>query len=431
MSAPLNILILHRLGDPRHWRTSVRDLEFLLPDHARDHHYVVHGADQPLPRYIKDLHFHGIVLGPTFLCARYARHTFASVLQDYDFIKASDAFKIAMPQDDYDAHAVLDRWMIDWKVDVVYAACSNHWDVLYPAYSATGRIRQGYTSYIPTTWIDRWRNPVPHHGRAIDVSYRARRLPPNFGRIGYLKGIIGERFAAHPATQGLRLDISTDDDALIPGAAWHAFLDNSKCCLATNTGSSVLDPEGDIRRCVEQQLIQQPGATFEAVEARCFPGLDGRYNFTAISPRNLEAALAGTVQIATPGPYGDILAEGDHYISLQPDCSNAADVVAQMRDLSRVETIRAGARDAVLSAGALRATSHAASLIDQIGNGAVAKRVQATNDDAMRTALARYEHDVIAQSDRFWQRRRRRQQWRDTLVALGARTVKRWLMRPS
>lgn len=431
MTAPLNILILHRLGDPRYWRTSVRALEFLLPDHARAHHYVVHGADQPLPSYIKDLRFHGIVLGPTFLCARYAKHTFAEVLRDYDFIKTSDAFKIAMPQDDYDAHAVLDRWMVDWKVDVVYAACSEHWDVLYPCYSTTGRIRQGYTSYVPTAWIERWQNPVPWQERAIDVSYRARKLPPNFGRIGYLKGIIGERFAAHPATRGLRLDLSTADADLIAGAEWHAFLDNSKFCLATNTGSSVLDPEGDIQRCVEHYLIRVPEAAFEEVEAHCFPGRDGRYEFTAISPRNIEAALAETVQIATPGPYSGILDADRHYITLQPDCGNVPDVIAQMRDATRVSRLRTSARDAVLSVPELRATNHAASLIQQIADGAAARRLQASSEPTMRQALERYHSDVFTQSERFWQKRRRRQQLHDLLVALGARRIKRWLMPPS
>ena len=33
----LSILILHRLGDPLAWRTAVRDLEYLLPDHLPEH----------------------------------------------------------------------------------------------------------------------------------------------------------------------------------------------------------------------------------------------------------------------------------------------------------------------------------------------------------------------------------------------------------
>ena len=427
----LAILILHGLGDPLAWRVAVRDLEYLLPDHAPEHVYVVHDSAQPVPDFIKQTRFHGIVLGPTFLCARFARHTFAGVLDTFDFVRTSDAFKIALPQDDYDAHALLDQWMIDWNVDVVYAACSEHWDVLYPRYSAAGRIRQGYTSYIPSTWIERWRTTMPFADRPIDVSYRSRKLPANFGRIGYIKGAIAERFAAHPATRGLTLDLSTHDADLIPGPEWHAFLEKSKFCLATNTGSSLLDPVGHIRRCVERYEMRHPAASFEEIEAHCFPGLDGRYHFTALAPRNIEAALKQTVQIATPGPYGGILAAGEHYLALDPNCGNAGDVVDQMRDQPRVEKIRTRAREAVLSVPELRATTHAATLIEQIAAGAAAKRVQPTPADEMRRTLARYQNEVTDQADAFWQKRRRRQQMRDVLVALGARRIKRWLMRTS
>lgn len=428
MSEPLNILILHRLGDPLYWRAAVRDLEHLLPDHAPGHRYVVHAADQQLPAYIKDVGFHGIVLGPTFLCARYARHTMASVLDTFDFVRTSDAFKIALPQDDYDAHMVLDRWMVDWRVDVVYAACSDHWDVLYPDYSRKGVIRQGYTGYVADEWLHRWKQTTPFAQRTIDVSYRARKLPANFGRIGYIKGVIGERFAAHPATAGLRLDISTEPEDLVPGARWRDFLDDSKFCLATNTGSSLLDPNGDIRQCVERYAVRDLTASFDEVEAHCFPGQDGRYVFTAISPRNLEAALAQTVQIATPGPYGGILKARDHYIPIEPDCSNVADVVAQMHDATCVETIRRQARAAVLDRPELRASTQAAAMVAQIASGAGAKRVQATPTAEMDAVLDRYRRDVTARTDTFWRHRRRRLKARSVLASLGARKIKRWIM---
>lgn len=426
----LNILVLHRLGDPLYWRTAVRDLEFLLPDHADAHHFIVHAADQPLPPFVRDLHFDGIVLGPTFLCARYAPHTLAAVMEDYDFVRTSDAFKVAMPQDDYDCHLILDRWMSTWGVDLVYAACSEHWDVLYPGFAPTGRIRQGYTGYIANAWLDAFSTPRPFAERAIDVSYRARKLPPNYGRIGFIKGVIGERFAAEQATTGLVLDLSTAADHLIAGAKWHAFLNDSRFCLATNTGSSLLDPEGAIRRCVEHYLIRTPLASFEEVEAHCFPGQDGRYSFTAISPRNIEAALARTVQIATRGPYGGLLRGDDHYIPIEPDCSNAAEVVAQMRDRDRVERVSRHARDAVLSVPELRSANHAATLVNQISAGAAAKRAQRTPAPAMKQAIERYRRTVTDQADGFWARRRRRQKLRDIAVALGARKLKRWLVSP-
>src|SRR3954470_12516499 len=188
------------MGDPRSWRSAVRDLEFMLPASAPGHDYVVHAAEMPLPAYVKDLPFDAIVLGPTFLCSRYDPRLFEQVSEDYAFIGDSTAFKIALPQDDYDCHAILDRWMVAWRIDAVTSACPvETWPVLYPSYSSTGTIRAGYTGYVSDQWIDAWRTPRPFASRSIDVSYRARKLPPNFGRIGHLKGVIGERFAAQPA----------------------------------------------------------------------------------------------------------------------------------------------------------------------------------------------------------------------------------------
>jgi hypothetical protein len=425
----LAILILHGLGDPLAWRAAVRDVELLLPDHAPEHAYVVHGVEQPIPAFIKQTRFHAIVLGPTFLCARYTPHALARVRAQYEFVADSDAFKIALPQDDYDCSARLDRWMIDWHIDSLYAACADHWDVLYPQFSATGRIRQGYTGYIADSWLRRFRDPKPHSVRNIDVSYRARQLPPNFGRLGWIKGHIGERFATHPATASLKLDISTQDADLVPGSRWHDFIEDSKFCLATNTGSSLIDPEGLIRACVEGHLINDPGATFEQIEDRCFKGQDGRYTFTAISPRNIEAALARTVQIATPGRYSGILNADAHYIPIEPNCSNAADVVQQMKDAGRVARSVGDAREAVLAVPELRAANHARRLIRQIQDGVGAKRIQGASPDQMAVITRRYEAEVSSRADAFWAAKRRRQKIRDVAVALGARKIKRWLMR--
>jgi hypothetical protein len=290
-------------------------------------------------------------------------------------------------------------------------------------------IRQGYTGYIADSWLQRFRNPKPVEARSIDVSYRARLLPANFGRLGWVKGHIGQLFAAHPATAGLKLDISTRDEDLLAGPRWHDFVEDSKCCLATNSGSSLLDPVGAIRACVERQMIKQPGASFEQIEAHCFPSDDGRYLFTAISPRNIEAALAHTVQLATPGEYGGILDADTHYVPLQPDCSNAADVVRQMRDRQLLARIAGQARDAVLSVPELRAAHHASRLVAEIEDGVSRRRIQSSSSAEVQRVFARYHDEVTSTTDRFWHHQRRRRRWRDAAVALGARKLKRWLIR--
>ena len=71
---PLTVLILHSLGDPTSWRTAVRDLEHLLPEHAPDHNYLVHPAERPLPSSVKELRFDAILIAPR----RLPRHLLAA-----------------------------------------------------------------------------------------------------------------------------------------------------------------------------------------------------------------------------------------------------------------------------------------------------------------------------------------------------------------
>ncbi len=118
----LNILILHNLGNPKHWRSSVAELELAIPLYAPQHNYIVHNVSLPLPEYIKELDYHGIILGPTFLSRRISKWRDA-FLQAYDFIKHKNACKIALPQDEYNCCAMLDQWVTDWNVDKVYTVC--------------------------------------------------------------------------------------------------------------------------------------------------------------------------------------------------------------------------------------------------------------------------------------------------------------------
>ena len=49
--------------------------------------------------------------------------------------------------------------------------------------------------------------------------------------------------------------------------------------------------------------------------------------YSAISPRNLEAALSGTLQIATAGEYSGLMDAGQDYLRLDEDCSNIEQVL--------------------------------------------------------------------------------------------------------
>ncbi len=424
MSDRLNILILHQMGDPRTWRSSVRDIEYSLPDYAPEHNYIVHDASLPAPDFIKDIEYHCVILGSTCLCNCHFPLMLSKTLKQYAFIKDSNAFKIAMPQDDYDCSAILERWLLDWNIDLLYTVCPQHWDVLYPNLALTKKIRLGYTGYVSDKMIERGRHLKPFESRTIDVSYRAAKLPPHFGVVGHLKGVIGDVFLANTSDEGFVVDISTHPKNIIHGDKWLDFIENSKFTLGSNSGSSLLDPEGEIRFKVERYLAFNPKATYEEVRDACFPMEDGKWIFTAISPRNIEAALLGTVQICTPGSYSGIMFPETHYIPFEPDGSNIRDVVAMMRDTYKVKRIAAACKEAFLSVKELRYSYHVQEIIDLITQGISTAKIVGTNTEEMKRLIQKYREYNKNFSKYFWLSRRLISSAKKVAVVLGARKVK-------
>ncbi|MEN1760782.1 hypothetical protein [Anoxynatronum sibiricum] len=404
MTDKLNILILHRMGDPRIWRSAVRDIEYSLPDYAPEHHYIVHNAALPLPEFVKEIDFHAIVLGPTFLCNRHHYALLDKTLKEYQFIKYSKAFKIAMPQDDYDGSAILEKWLIEWDVDLIYTVCPEHWDVLYPNLANKNKLRMGYTAYISGAMIERCTTPKPFELRKIDVSYRSKQS--YLGSTRYIKGIIGNVFRSNIQKYDLVLDISTNPKDTIHGDQWLDFVEDSKFVLGSNSGSSLLDPKGVIRFKVNHYLSSHPGASFEDVKDHCFQREEGKWTFTAISPRNIEAALLETVQILTPGDYGGVMLPEEHYIPIEPNGSNMKDVEMMMMDKEKIKKIAKTCKETFLSIKELRYGFHADEIISEIYAGIKRKGLSETDTQLMNRYVKKYDQFKTKELALLWPTRR-------------------------
>ena len=417
----LNILVLHNLGDPLHWRQSMYEKELCLPNFAPEHNYLVHDFELPLPSYITDIHFDAIILTQTFLSKRQDPGFRQRLNEVYAFIGSMQCFKIALPQDDYTCSGILDRILNDWKVDIVYPVCTNDWDILYPKYSKVGRMKQGFTGYITDEMIDITNSPRPLVERSIDVAYRAAKLQPVFGRLGQIKTEYGDSFLKASKGFPLKVDVSTSLQDAIFGLHWYDFIENSRCMLGVNSGSSLLDPEGIINEKVFSYLQLHPKASFEEVEDKCFPGQEGKYEFTAISPRNLECALFKTVQILAPGSYGGFMQKGKEYISLEPDMSNFSDIVPLLTNHSYLETIADQCREAILSFPELRYSYHNKDLIGEI------KRHTKLNDIIRLKSVPlihRHQKEMIKIASAYWRKQRMVTKVRKTLGDLGLRRLK-------
>jgi hypothetical protein len=366
----LNILILHANDELSRVRRTSFNHAFCLLKYAPEHSYELHAFGWPITQRLRQQRFDAIILDTTFLCWRWAlprERTIDRILADYAFVADSDAVKIALPQDEYDHSAVLDDWLAAWRVDLVYSVCYAHRAVFYPKTAQRAEIVEGLTGFIDdadVAMLSRLERPFSE--RAIEVGYRARRLPPYFGRFGLLKTEIGERFLSACAGSDLKLDISLDPGDALVGDDWLHFLADCRFTLGCESGSSLLDPTGAIRAACLAYSADHPEVGFAEVEAACFPGQDMQRVYSAISPRLFEAALADTCQILVPGDYLGVLNPDEHYIPLEADFSNIEMVKEELPDWPRAQQRATACRAALLGSERLTYRGFVRDLIARI-----------------------------------------------------------------
>ena len=188
--------------------------------------------------------------------------------------------------------------------------------------------------------------------RRISIGYRAARVPPSLGRHGLLKTEIAD--PCQPGgRRGTRPVVSTSRPARPRRSA--ATTGTGSSPTASTRWASRAARASTIRtaRCTRRPSAISPiipSASFEEVEANCFPGADGEIAYFAISPRHLEACATRTAQVLIEGSYNGILRPGEHYIELRRDFSNLDDVLDLIEsDSERARLTEAAYRDIVAS----------------------------------------------------------------------------------
>ncbi len=376
-----NILILHALGDFSSQRKTLLNHALSYTKYAPHHNYFYHDYRQPVTDAMRKIRFHAVILDTSFLALRYLRpiELFYEYQQKYSFIRDSDTVRIAFPQDEYDNCQLLDEWLIHYKVDIAFSVCWDHRDVLYPLTAKAGEIRECLTGYVDDRDVSDMKSKWEAlQNRRIDVSYRARNLPPEFGCYGRQKAIIGEKFKEALASHDLNIDISTNPKDVFVGDDWLRFLLDSRFVLGSQGGSSLCDPRGEIRDRIRAFLRKNPDAAFEDIEAACFPGLDGQYIFSAISPRLFEYAAAGCAQVLIRAPYLGTLTPGEHYICVEPDFSNLEDVIAQLFDLDAASRMAEAAYETLIASNRYHYSRFIADVMQHIERKLEEKRTAAS-----------------------------------------------------
>ncbi len=201
------------------------------------------------------------------------------------------------------------------------------------------------TGYVPEPLLAL---PVlPYDTRTIDATYRGRRLPAWLGELGQEKGAIADRFRADAPAYGLSTDISTREEDRLYGQDWIDFVGRSRAILGVESGASVFDLDGSIEQAVREYTSTHPDAAFDELQRLFLAPVEGRIRLNQISPRCFEAAALGTLMVLYPGDYSGILKPWRHYVPLQKDHSNMAEVARAINDRATWERITMQARQEV------------------------------------------------------------------------------------
>jgi glycosyltransferase involved in cell wall biosynthesis len=305
----------------------------------------------PVPGWMRRIPFDAIVFHTSFLSSlRWGPQVDETLRARALELDGVSGMRAAMPQDEFLRSGALCDFIRDARIDVVFSVSpASEWPKIYAGVDV--RLEPTLTGYLDERTlgrIDEILRESPE--RPTDVFYRAGAERPYLGRHGLLKTGIATAGETEATARGLTTDISLDPGATLLGDDWFRALARSRWTLGVEGGASILDPEGAIRAATMRYMAEHPDATYDEIEAACFPGRDGELALFAVSPRHLEACATRTGQILVEGSYSDVLEPGRHYLPLRADLSNLGDVLEEAKDEPRRrELTEAAYRDVVAS----------------------------------------------------------------------------------
>ena len=321
-------------------RSTSSDHLYSFRRYADDNVYYLNLALKSVPRYVLQVDFDLIVFHTFFLTNHWRGPThFRKLFNRAAILKNSRAVKVILPQDEFIHSDLLSEFINEFQIDIVFSVAPP--STLSKIYRTFDFNRVQFFNVL-TGYFDEGRlNAIvaPKASvadRPIDIGYRTSGKPFYwFGRHGFLKQDIADIFQRHAPPMGFLTDISTSQEDTIKGDEWYRFLSQCKYAVGSESGTSMIDPDGSIRERTDRYVLQHPHADMKEVEAACFPGVDGSTLLFAMSPRNLECCATRTCQVLTEGDYNGILKPNVHYIELKKDFSNIHEVLKDMLDDQR------------------------------------------------------------------------------------------------
>ncbi|MBI1394004.1 MAG: hypothetical protein GC152_14805, partial [Alphaproteobacteria bacterium] len=332
----MNILVLHNIEDFRRVRRSTLDYLLCFERYQPLHSYHYQRILDPPPKEVSAARWDAVIMDSTALGIVTVRpqSRYFQIRDHWEFLRKPGIVKLVLPQDDANCGGLMDDWFSDWGVQFVFSVrARKHWPVLYPRSVKSAEFQECLPGYIDDaslpglrTYSKAWTK------RSRLIGQRVTMYPPRGGRQGRMKGVIAQAVRAAAAKRGLKADISTDPADTFFGDDWYRFLGDCQHVLATEGGLSIHDPYGEIADRIDAFTAGHPGASFDEIEAACFPGLDGQHVFSGFTPRILEAAVCGASQVLVEGDYLGVLEPGVHYLPVKQNGSDIETVLDGLGD---------------------------------------------------------------------------------------------------
>ena len=133
---------------------------------------------------------------------------------------------------------------------------------------------------------------------------------------------------------------------LLYGKKWINFIAQSRAILGSNSGSSVNLKNKKIYSSIVKNYIKKNKIK---INQKIIPAEDRNKSYTCLSPKNLEAAFLGVVQILVKGDYGNILKEYRDYIPLDENCKNINEVLKLFHNEKLVNKMIKSSKKSLLS----------------------------------------------------------------------------------
>jgi hypothetical protein len=339
--------------------------------------------------------YEAVVFDYSVLAERSNRSRFERLVSRIRPLRDRSAVRIALPQDEYTDPGRLCAFIRELDITAVFSVLERgDWAALYDPDTLNRIHSTVLTGYLEPARIREIDDLAASGGpRPIDVGYRARDLPIWLGREAQRKGAIGRLAAEIAADLGLAVDISVHPQDVFHGSHWYRFLLNLRWTLGVEGGATLVDRDGTVRAAVDAYVERHPAASFDEVEAACFPGKDGAITGMAISPRHLEACATSTAQILVEGAYSGILQPWTHYVPVRRDLSDLRDALMGVRDDRLRGDIVATARADIVESGRYSY----ARFVHEVLEGALGRTIDRDRAGRMPPAT-----DIVGLASRAW-----------------------------